>query len=160
MKKALVAYFSATGVTENVAGQLARAIKAELFEIVPQQPYSRADINWRDEQSRSTLEMKDRSSRPAIASHVENMAQYDIIFVGFPVWWYREPSIIDTFLEEYDFTGKTVVPFVTSGGSDAAEATASIRALLPEVNVGEGHRFRSRPNDGELGEWAREWLQD
>nr|MCR5685700.1 NAD(P)H-dependent oxidoreductase [Lachnospiraceae bacterium] len=126
MAKSLVAYFSASGVTKKLAENLAEAIGADLFEIVPEQIYTDADLNWQDQNSRSSVEMKDRACRPAIASKVENMAQYDVVFVGFPVWWYREPSIIDTFAEEYDFGGKTIVPFATSGMSGIGESGRNI----------------------------------
>ena len=115
--KALVAYFSASGVTAKKAEMLAEAAGGDLFEIKPEVPYTAADLNWMDKKSRSTIEMNDPASRPAIAEKVTNMDQYDTVFVGFPIWWYVEPSIINTFLESYDFSGKTVVPFCTSGGS-------------------------------------------
>ena len=117
MSKCLVVYFSASGITREVSKRLAEKMEASLFEIQPQQSYSRADLNWNDSESRSSLEMKDPNSRPAIKNQVQNMDQYDVIFIGFPIWWYREPSIIDTFMESYDFSGKTIVPFATSGGS-------------------------------------------
>ena len=122
MTKTLVAYFSASGVTAGVAEKLARAVGADLYEIAPEEPYTKADINWMDKKSRSSVEMNDRSSRPAIGTVVENMDQYDTVFVGFPIWWYREPSIIDTFMEAYDFTGKIVIPFATSGGSGLGDS--------------------------------------
>lgn len=117
MSKILVAYFSASGVTKNAAEKLAKAANADLFEIKPVRPYTDADLNWMDKKSRSTVEMNDLSSRPEIANKCENMGSYDVVFVGFPIWWYVEPRIIDTFLESYDFSGKTVIPFATSGGS-------------------------------------------
>ena len=124
--KVLVAYFSATGTTKGVAERLAAAIGADLFEIVPETPYTEADLNWRDKQSRSTLEMADRASRPAIAGAVTNLADYATVFVGYPIWWYREPSIVDTFVEgnAAALAGKTVVPFATSGGSGMGDSTA------------------------------------
>ena len=112
--KKLVAYFSCSGVTKSVAQTLADAVGGDLYEITPAQPYTRADLNWMDQSSRSTVEMKDLNSRPAIAGKVENMADYDTVFVGFPIWWYVAPTIINTFLESYDFSGKTIVPFCTS----------------------------------------------
>ena len=117
MSQTLVAYFSASGVTANAAKILAKAAGADLYEIKPEVPYTRADLNWMEKKSRSTVEMNDPSSRPAINGKIERMEQYQNIFVGFPVWWYREPSIIDTFLESYDFTGKKIILFATSGGS-------------------------------------------
>lgn len=135
MGKNLVAYFSASGVTKGVAEKLAKAAGAELFEIVPEQPYTGEDLNWNNKQSRSSVEMNDRSCRPGISTTVSDMGQYDCIFLGFPVWWYREPSIIDTFLEAYDFSGKTIVPFCTSGGSGLGETVGNMRSLAKEAEV-------------------------
>ena len=117
MSRILVAYFSASGVTARAAKEAAEAVGADLYEIRPAEPYTEADLNWMDKKSRSTLEMKDPASRPAIGTRAENMEQYDTVLVGFPIWWYVEPRIVDTFLESYDFTGKTLIPFATSGGS-------------------------------------------
>ncbi len=133
MSKVLVAYFSASGVTAKVAKGLAEEIGAELFEIEPKVPYTNADLNWQDKHSRSSVEMNDKKSRPEIRSSVENMDQYDVVFVGFPVWWYREPSIIDTFMEAYDFSKKTVIPFATSGGSPIGDAGKNMQSLAPCV---------------------------
>ena len=152
--KTLVAYFSASGVTAKAAKALAEAAGADLFEIVPAQSYTRADLNWMDKKSRSTLEMNDRASRPAIASTVGDMAQYDRVFVGFPVWWYREPSIIDTFLESYDFSGKTLIPFCTSGGSGLGETADNFRRLAPGAKVLEGKRLTRRDSAQTLRAWA------
>ena len=157
-KKALVAYFSASGVTAGVADRLAKSIGAELFEIKPEQIYTDTDLDWRNKQSRSSVEMNDRTSRPAIASKVENMAQYDVVFVGFPIWWYREPSIIDTFMEAYDFSGKTVVPFATSGSSGIGPSGANMQALAPKAKVLEGKRFPRDVSADDLKKWAAEWL--
>ncbi|MBR4182876.1 MAG: NAD(P)H-dependent oxidoreductase [Lachnospiraceae bacterium] len=158
MAKALVAYFSASGVTKKLAENLAGAIGADTFEIVPEQIYTDADLNWQDQKSRSSVEMKDRSCRPAIASKVENMAQYDVIFVGFPVWWYREPSIIDTFAEAYDFGGKTIVPFATSGSSGIGESGKNIGELAKDAHVYAGKRFEANASADELRKWAEEYL--
>ena len=158
MANTLVAYFSASGTTERVAKSLAQAIGADLFEITPAEPYSAADLNWNDKRSRSSVEMNDESCRPAIASHVENMEQYDVVFVGFPIWWYREPSIIDTFMEAYDFAGKTVVPFATSGGSGIGEAGANMAALAAGAKVVAGERLASSTGTAELKTWASVWL--
>lgn len=158
MSKALVAYFSASGVTKAVAERLAKGIGADLFEIEPAVPYTRADLNWQDKNSRSTIEMNDRSSRPAIASTVADMSQYDVVFVGFPVWWYREPSIIDTFMEQYDFSGKTVIPFATSGGSQLGDSVKNMQALARGSKVLEGKRFASRTSEKELADWATKYL--
>ena len=118
MSRKLVAYFSASGVTAKVAETLSEAIGADLYEIEPAVPYTKKDLNWMDKKSRSTVEMNDPASRPAIAGTRDNMADYNTVFVGFPIWWYVAPHIINTFLESYDLTGKTIVPFATSGGSD------------------------------------------
>lgn len=123
-KKILVTYFSCSGVTARVAQKLAEAANADLFEIRPAEPYTAADLNWTDQDSRSSREMKDEGSRPAIAERVENIGQYDVVFVGFPIWWGIAPRIIETFLESYDFAGKTVVPFCTSGGSGVGRTDA------------------------------------
>lgn len=158
MSKVLVAYFSASGVTEKVAERLAEATGAGLFEIEPESPYTDADLDWQDKNSRSTVEMNDRKRRPAIRSQVEDMDQYGIVFVGFPVWWYREPSIIDTFMEAYDFSGKTVVPFATSGGSPIGDSGKNMQALAPGAKVEAGKRFRADASGKELGNWASEWI--
>ena len=156
--KILVAYFSATGTTAGVAAKLAKAVNADLFEITPQQPYTAADLNWRNDKSRSSVEMKDRTSRPAIASKIENMEEYQVIFVGFPIWWYREPSIIDTFIESYDFSGKTVIPFATSGSSGMGDSSENIQKLAPHASVKEGKRFPADISEDELKKWANEVL--
>lgn len=158
MSKKLVAYFSASGVTANVAKKLAKEIGAELFEIQPEVPYTNADLNWQDSRSRSSIEMKDTSCRPAIRSKVEDMSQFDVIFIGFPVWWYREPSIIDTFMEAYDFSGKTVVPFVTSGGSPVGSSGKNMQALAPKAKVEKGKRFAADASGKSLADWAAAWL--
>jgi len=158
MAKALVAYFSASGVTGRVAERLAQAIGADLFQIEPEVPYTSADIDWRNKRSRSSIEMGDPSSRPAIASKVAGMGGYDVVFVGFPIWWYREPSIIDTFMEAYDFAGKTVVPFATSGGSGIGGSGANMAALASGARVLEGERFASSASAAELKTWASIWL--
>ncbi len=158
MAKALVAYFSASGVTKKLAEKLAGAIGADLFEIVPEQVYTDADLNWQDQNSRSSVEMKDRTNRPAIASKVDDMAQYDVVFIGFPVWWYREPSIIDTFAEAYDFSGKTIVPFATSGSSGIGESGMNIGALAKDAHAFAGRRFDADASADELKAWAEEYL--
>jgi flavodoxin len=154
MSKTLVAYFSASGVTAKVANKLAAAVGADLFEIQPEKLYTDDDLNWQNSRSRSSVEMNDRSCRPAIASSVENMAQYDCVFVGFPVWWYREPSIIDTFMEAYDFSGKKVVPFCTSGGSGLGDSAQNMQKLAPGATVVNGKRFSSSASESELKSWA------
>jgi flavodoxin len=158
MSKVLVAYFSAGGSTAKVASNLASAISADLFEIRPAIPYTSADLNWNNKNSRSSVEMNDRNCRPAIADKVENMDQYDVVFVGFPIWWYREPSIIDTFMEAYDFSGKTVVPFATSGGSGLGNSSKNMQALAKGAKVVEGKRFNVRASQDELKNWASKWV--
>lgn len=156
MKKILVAYFSASGVTKKVAENMAKSAGADLFEIAPEKPYTRADLNWMDKNSRSTLEMKDRNCRPAMAAKPD-VSGYDVILVGFPVWWYREPSIIDTFMESADFTGKTVVPFCTSGGSGLGDSAKNMQALAPGAKVLDGKRFSSSVSSEELKKWAEQF---
>ena len=150
MKKTLVAYFSASGVTERAAKEIAGAVDADLYEILPAQPYTDADLDWTDKKSRSTAEMNDPACRPEIAGTVENMEQYDTVFVGFPIWWYVEPRIVDTFLESYDFSGKTVIPFATSGGSGIGGAEKSLREHCPKANWKQGKLVNSG-----AGAWAK-----
>ncbi len=157
MSKTLVAYFSASGTTAKVAKKMAEAIGADLFEIKPETPYTGADLNWQNKNSRSSVEMNDRSSRPAIAVKVADMPQYDVVFVGFPVWWYREPSIIDTFMESYDFAGKTVIPFATSGGSGLGDSAANMQKLAKGAKVVGGKRFSGNASAEELKAWAGQW---
>ena len=154
MERALVAYFSASGTTEHVAKDLAAAVSADVFEIVPEEPYTRADLNWQDKSSRSSIEMNDEAARPAIADKIANMGTYDTVFVGFPVWWYVEPRIIDTFLEACDFSGKTIVPFATSGGSGLGEAPQRMQQLAPGARVLPGKLLNGRPDAAELKSWA------
>ena len=154
MAKELVAYFSASGTTAKVARTLAAAIGADLFEIAPVEPYTSADLNWRDSNSRSSVEMNDESSRPAIASEIAEMGAYDTVYVGFPIWWYVEPRIIDTFLESYDFGGKTIVPFATSGGSGLGKAPQRMQALVPGAQVKQGGMLNGRPFRQKLKSWA------
>ena len=157
MSKTLVAYFSASGTTAKVAKKMAEAIGADLFEIKPEKPYTGADLNWQNKNSRSSVEMNDRSSRPAIAVKAADMPQYDVVFVGFPVWWYREPSIIDTFMESYDFAGKTVIPFATSGGSGLGDSAANMQKLAKGAKVVNGKRFSGSVSSEELKAWAGQW---
>ena len=151
MKKALVAYFSASGVTAQLARTLTETVDGDLFEIVPAQPYTAADLNWTDKKSRSTLEMNDPSCRPGIAEPVQDMEQYDTVFVGFPIWWYVEPRIVDTFLESYDFSGKTMIPFATSGGSDIRKAEKSLKEHCPAASWERGKLL----NGSGAGDWAK-----
>lgn len=154
MTKELVAYFSATGTTEKVARDLAEAIGADLFEIEPEVPYTAGDLNWNNRQSRSSLEMNDESCRPAIAGEVADMVAYGAVYVGFPVWWYVEPRIIDTFLESYDFSDKTIIPFATSGGSGLGKAPQRMQALVPGAQVRQGGLLNGRPSKQQLADWA------
>ena len=158
MSKVLVAYFSASGITKNVAEKLASATGADLFEIEPEQKYTDADLNWQDKNSRSSVEMNDRNSRPAIRSKVEDMSQYTHVFVGFPVWWYREPSIIDTFVESYIFSGITIIPFCTSGGSGLGDTEKNIRELTNGAKVLSGKRFSGNVSVEELSIWAKKCI--
>ena len=134
MQKTLVAYFSASGVTAKAAKEIAQAVGADLYEIHPAERYTDADLNWMDKKSRSTREMNDPACRPAISETVENMEQYDTVFVGFPIWWYVEPRIVDTFLESYDFSGKILIPFATSGGSGIGKAEKSLMDHCPKAS--------------------------
>ena len=154
MSKTLVAYFSASGVTKKVAGKIADVTGADLFEIVPEVPYTKADLNWMNRKSRSSVEMKDRSSRPAISSRIDDISVYDRIFVGFPVWWYREPSIIDTFMESYDFSGITVIPFCTSGSSGIGDSGRNMGELAKGAAVKEGKRLSARVKEADIRSWT------
>ena len=155
MSKVLVAYFSVGGTTAKAAKELAALEGADLFEIRPETPYVAADLDYTDKQSRTTLEMTDLSCRPATVGCVGNIEQYDVVFVGFPVWWGREPSIVDTFLEAYCFAGKKLVPFCTSGGNDTTAAAKRIRELLGEgVCVDDGRRLGGELSEADLKLWA------
>lgn len=155
MSKILVTYFSASGVTAKVATRLAEATGAELYEIKPEVPYTKADLDWTNKKSRSSVEMNDKSSRPALADKAADVAGADVIFVGFPVWWYREPSIIDTFLEAYDFSGKTIVPFATSGGSKLGDTAKRMQEIAGAgAKVLDGARLQSGSSVAELKTWA------
>lgn len=159
MSKTLVAYFSASGVTKKTAEKLAAAANADSFEIIPVQPYTDEDLDWTDKKSRSTIEMNDPSSLPAIAEKLENMGGYDIVFVGFPVWWYVEPRIIDTFLESYDFSGKTVVPFATSGGSGLGKTADNFRKILGKNVTVKNGRLLNRASESELRAFVAESIK-
>ena len=149
----LVAYFSASGSTARLANTLASAADAGVYEIKPAVPYERRDLNWMDKKARSTVEMQDKSCRPALADTAAPVAGADVIFLGFPIWWYREPSIIDSFLDAYDFSGKTIVPFFTSGGSGLGEGQERIAALAKGAKVLAGKRFSARASERELKSW-------
>jgi flavodoxin len=152
--KILVAYFSATGTTKKAAEQLAGIIGGDLYEIVPEQPYSDADLDWHNDQSRSSIEMKDLTSRPAIKGTVENLADYTTVYIGFPVWWYTAPTIINTFIEKNDLKGKTVSLFATSGGSTIEKADSDMKAAYPELNWKPGKLLNSI-DEKEIREWTK-----
>lgn len=155
MSKQLVAYFSATGTTKKAAERLAGAIGADLFEIKPAVPYTQADLNWMDKHSRSSVEMNDLKSRPAIAGMPADLGAYDTVFVGFPIWWYVAPTIVNTFLESCDLTGKTVVPFATSGGSGMGGTNKALAPSCTGARLLEGKVFRSSTNADTLREWVK-----
>ena len=149
--KSLVTYFSASGVTKKVAEKLAEAAGADLFEIKPVVAYTEADLNWMDKKSRSSIEMNDKSFRPAIAEKCNNMADYDVVYIGFPIWWYVAPTIINTFLESYDFSGKTIVLFATSGGSGFGNTVAELKRSVSDTTViKEGKVFNSGVSKDQL----------
>lgn len=151
---ALVAYFSASGTTAKAAKVLAKAADADLYEIKPAIPYTRADLNWMDKGSRSSVEMSDKHSRPALADTDAPIAGHDVIFLGFPIWWYVAPTIVNTFLEGYDFTGKTIILFATSGGSGLGKSAVSLRASVPGARIVDGRLLNGRLNADELKTWV------
>lgn len=154
--KILVAYFSASGITEKQAKALAGALEAPLYEIKPETPYTPEDLDWRNAQSRSSIEMKNPAYRPALADKDAKIEEYDTIFLGFPIWWYVAPTIVNTFLESYDFSGKRIVLFVTSGSSGFGKTVEALRASLPDsVSVEEGIRLSSRAGTDEIISWAK-----
>ena len=153
MCKTVIAYFSASGSTAKLAKTLAEAANGTLYEIRPAVPYERKDLNWMDKKSRSTLEMQDPDCRPALADTAAPVAENEVVFLGFPIWWYREPSLIDSFLDAYDFTGKAVVPFFTSGGSGLGEGQGRIEKLARGARVLPGKRFSARASESELLSW-------
>lgn len=155
MKKALVAYFSASGVTAKAAKALAGAAEAELYEIKPKVSYTQADLNWMDKHSRSSVEMNDKTSRPALADTDARIADYDVIFLGFPIWWYVAPTIVNTFLESYDFSGKTIVLFATSGGSGLGRSAAGLRgSVAADARIVDGRMLNGRLDEKELRAWV------
>ena len=151
---ALVAYFSASGNTAKAAKALAKAAGADLYEIKPAVPYTGADLNWMDKGSRSSVEMNDRNSRPALADTDAPVAEHDVIFLGFPIWWYTAPTIINTFLERYDFSGKTIVLFATSGGSSLGSTAAALQSSAPGARILDGRLLNGRLNEGDLKAWV------
>ncbi len=157
MSKNLVAYFSASGVTKAAAERLARAADADLFEIKPKIPYTRADLDWTNKNSRSSVEMNNPDSRPEIAEKLSNMGDYDTVFIGFPIWWYVAPTIINTFVESYDFSGKTVVPFATSGGSGMGRTVEVLKPLCSASARWENGKMLNRISEQELKSWAEQF---
>lgn len=152
--KILVAYFSATNTTEGVAEQIADSLSADIYEIIPEQPYTDADLDYHDDNSRSTIEMNDPSARPAISGSAEDMEQYSIVFIGYPIWWGEAPRIVSTFMESYDFSGKTIVPFCTSGGSGVGSSATNLEALTDGATWLSGTRL----NGGSAHETIVEWV--
>ena len=153
MSKKLVAYFSASGVTEKMAKTLAEVTGADLFEIQPAVPYTTADLDWMNKKSRSSVEMSNPDSRPEIGNKIPDLGQYDTVFVGFPIWWYVAPTIINTFLESYDFTGKKIATFATSGGSGMGKTDSILKKCAPNADWKEGKRFGSADKNA-LKAWA------
>lgn len=154
MSRKLVAYFSASGVTAKVAEKLSEAIGADLYAIEPEVPYTKADLDWMDKKSRSTIEMNNPASRPAIAGKRDNMNDYDTVFVGFPIWWYVAPTIINSFLESYDLTGKTIIPFATSGGSDMGKTNEKLLPSCKGAKLLDGKVFKASVSGADLAKWA------
>jgi flavodoxin len=155
MSKKLTAYFSASGVTRKIAETLAEAVGADLYEIKPQTPYTKTDLDWQDKQSRSSIEMSDKSSRPAIADKDANVSAYDVVFVGFPIWWHVAPTVINTFLESYNFAGKTIVPFATSGSGGIGETVANLRGSVDaSAIITDGKMLNGRQTKEDLTAWA------
>lgn len=157
MSEILVAYFSASGVTAKVAKKLADVTGADLFEIVPAAPYTRADLDWTDRNSRSSREMRDKSFRPAIAETTDT-SKYDVIFVGFPIWWYVAPTIVNTFLESFDLQGKTIIPFATSGGSGMGNTAEELKVSCKGATVKSGRRFPANVSEEEIADWAKKQI--
>ena len=152
--KILVAYFSATGTTKGVAEHIANGLNADIYEIVPEDPYTDADLDYNDNNSRTTIEMNDPDARPAISGSVENMEQYDIIFVGYPIWWGEAPRIVSTFMESYDFSGKTIVPFCTSGGSGIGSSASNLERLTSGATWLDGRRLNGSDSQDTVMEWV------
>ena len=153
MATSLVAYFSASGTTARVAGKVAQATGGELYAITPAESYTSADLDWNDKQSRSSVEMNDPKSRPAIKGRKENIADYDVIFIGYPIWWDLAPRIINTFIESHDLKGKTVIPFATSGSSGITNSAAALKKTYPDIDWKEG-KLLNRASAGDIREWV------
>ena len=154
MSRKLAAYFSASGTTAAAAKALAEAAGADLYEIRPQTPYTRADLDWTNKRSRSSVEMNDKSFRPPLADRDAHVEDYDTVFLGFPIWWYTAPTIINTFLESYDFTGKTIILFATSGGSGLGRSAADLRASAPGADIRDGKLLNGRQTRESLAAWV------
>lgn len=151
--KILVAYFSATNTTKTVASYIADSLNCDIYEITPQEPYSPDDLEYNNSNSRTSIEMNDKNARPAVSGSVDNMQQYDIVFIGYPIWWGDAPRIINTFLESYDFSGKTIVPFCTSGSSDISQSELNLKAVYSDAKWLDGKRFSSSTSQSEIEEW-------
>ena len=155
MKK-LVAYFSATGTTKKVAEKIAKVYGADLFEIEPVEPYTDEDLDWTNKSSRSSVEMQDMDSRPQVKNKITNFEEYDVVFLGFPIWWYIAPTIINTFLESYDWKEKCILPFATSGGSGMGKTVSILKNSCPHGEIMEGRRFFASTSEKELAKWIEE----
>lgn len=153
MSKTLVAFFSASGVTRQVAQKLAAAAQADLYEIKPAVPYTQVDLNWRDKSSRSSVEMQNLAIRPQLADTDAKIEQYDRILLGYPIWWYMAPTIINTFLESYDFSGKSIILFATSGGSGFGKSVEELSPSCPNAVIREGRMLNGNPSEQELRQW-------
>lgn len=151
-KKTIVVYFSATGTTKDVAKRIAQITGADLQEIMPQQPYTAADLNWNDKNSRSSVEMANPKSRPAIQSFETDMSKYDVIFIGYPIWWDLAPTVVNTFIENHRLKGKTVIPFATSGGSTIRNSVVQLKSAYPDIIWKEG-KLLNHPSDSTLSQW-------
>ena len=155
MSKTLVAYFSASGVTARLAEKVAKVVNGDLYEIVPAKPYTAADLDWTNDKSRSSVEMKNKSFRPEISGKAENMSDYDTIYLGFPIWWSVAPTIVNTFLESYDLSGKTIIPFATSGSSGMGGTNAELKNSCRGAILKEGKRFSSDATEKEIETWVK-----
>lgn len=156
-KKVLVAYFSCTGTTEKVANTIAEAVNGKLYRITPATPYTSADLDWNNKKSRSSVEMADEKSRPALSGEAISLKDYDVVFLGYPIWWDVCPRPVNTFLEKYDFTGKTVIPFATSGGSSITNSVRQFKKLYPKIKWGEGKLFNSGAK--QAGNWSKQIIE-
>ena len=153
MSKSLVVFFSASGVTAQLAEKLSKVVRGDLHEIYPKQPYTLNDLDWMNKASRSSVEMNDKSYRPAIANKVENMDKYDVIYIGFPIWWYIAPTIINTFLEQYDLDGKKIIPFATSGSSGMGNTNKELKDSCGNAILLDGKRFGTNTSEADIERW-------